>query len=235
MITEIYEHCLAEFPNEACGLIIGGKYYKCSNASPVPTESFVISAAERGELELKHGPVQVIVHSHPHSARPEDLRRPEWPSSHDMTSWIDENIPFWIVACDGSKCDILKLDDTVIPELTGREYIHGYLDCYSVVRDFYRAELGITLRNYPRSFDWWNTGQDLYSANFEKEGFRIKTRRPERGDVILYRFSSAVINHAGVCTGPNMALHHFIDKPSKIYPINKLRSNEALVLEYKGI
>lgn len=230
----MYEHAIQEYPNESCGLIINDVYYPCTNIAVNPKETFVISAAERGLLEMKYGTISAIVHSHPHQLSPEVLHRPEWPSSMDMESWISEGIPFWIIACDGVKCDILKMDDDVISPLEGREFIHGYTDCYAIIRDFYRLDLGIKLKNYPRSFEWWYNGQDLYSQNFEDAGFKIKVGRPVRGDVMLYNFSSPVVNHAAICTGDNLSIHHFINKTSRAYPINKLRSNEVLVLEYKG-
>ncbi|KAG0739940.1 hypothetical protein G6F24_017181 [Rhizopus arrhizus] len=36
-----------------------------------------------------------------------------------------------------------------VAPLEGRQFAHGILDCYSLVRDFYALELGITLSQYP--------------------------------------------------------------------------------------
>jgi cell wall-associated NlpC family hydrolase len=49
--------------------------------------------------------------------------------------------------------------------LVGRQFAHGVLDCYSLVRDFHARELGIPLSEYERQDDWWSHGQDLYSLN----------------------------------------------------------------------
>jgi len=46
--------------------------------------------------------------------------------------------------------------------LVGREWSHGVLDCYALVRDWFRAERGVELPNFVRFDDWWKRGENLY-------------------------------------------------------------------------
>ena len=73
----------------------------------------------------------------------------------------------------------------------GREFVHGVVDCYSLVRDWYAREWGIELRDYDRRDQWWDHGENLYLENFQKEGFhKIPVEELQRGDALLMQLVS---------------------------------------------
>lgn len=110
-----------------------------------------------------------------------------------------------------------------IGKLIGRRYLHGVHDCYSLLRSFYLNIFGIKLGDYERSDGWWNTPQDLYADNYEREGFYpIDQQKARFGDVILFSIEGQKISHCGVYLGNNKILHH-------------LRGRKSQVVEYSGV
>ena len=99
----------------------------------------------------------------------------------------------------------------------GRPYRDGLDDCYGLVRDFYRREYGLVLRNYARPIGFDDGGLDLLRDNFRREGFEIlNIPLPllEPGDGLLFMVGSRSINHVGVATHGGKFLHHLYRKAS---------------------
>jgi hypothetical protein len=156
--------CLREFPNEACAYIVNDKIYPVRNVSDIPTETFVVDPIDRIRAESM-GHVSGFLHSHPATPEQASWRKwpTYWPTSHDMTSWLADNVRWGISACDGEfVTEPVWMDESHVAPLEGRPFIHGIWDCYAAVRDYFRVEKGITLKNYARGMEWWALGQDLY-------------------------------------------------------------------------
>lgn len=214
-LADFERHVIAEYPKEACGLVVAGAYIPVRNAAEDPLTTFRIEPTAYVEA-AQLGPIQAVLHSHPyHLSKPPKLP-PEWPSTQDMRGWLANNIPWGICATDGSGISqLVWLDEDNPQPLIGREFIHGINDCYSLVRDYYRLELGITLLNQPRGMDWWDNGQNLYDENFERAGFyTVPPEEATVGDCVLMKVRSPVTNHAAVITGPNEILHHLFHRLS---------------------
>ena len=226
-ILKLNTHVTTCYPQEACGVIINNEFHECLNAAVNPKETFKILAIELLE-KSKLGEIQAIIHSHCVDPNKSFQYDPRWISSNDMRGWIGKDIPWGIVAANGRYGEvspILWYDDNNILPLEGREFVHGFTDCYSIIRDYYRINMNITLNNYPRSFNWWENGDDLYNENFAKEGFvEVNKEEAQVGDVVLFKVRSPVINHAGVITGPNQLLHHLIHRLSYTDKLNKWHS-----------
>lgn len=204
-LAQIHADAVYRYPKEACGLVLAdGSYRACDNLADDPTKAFRISSVER---LLPH---VAVIHSHPYDNREQRRWPAEWPSTADMTAWLEDTIPWGIVACDGEGItQPVWLDEQNPEPLIGRTFIHGINDCYSVIRDWFRLERGITLRNFARGMEWWNMGQDLYSENFKKAGFiEIPVEEARAGDGLLMRVHSRVINHAAVLVDDHTMLHH---------------------------
>lgn len=57
-------HAAAEFPREACGVVVAGRYMACRNIASHPEKDFVLNPVDYARAALT-GRVEVIVHSHP--------------------------------------------------------------------------------------------------------------------------------------------------------------------------
>jgi cell wall-associated NlpC family hydrolase len=212
----IAEHALAEYPRECCGLVVlvGAVeiYAPCRNIAATPAEHFVMSPGDYAAAEDR-GAVLAVVHSHPGaSARP---------SMTDKAMCEKSGIDKWVIVSLGVQDDgSIGVDDWCefgqsgyVPPLIGREFSHGALDCYALVRDWYRLERGVELPDFDRADGWWDDGKSsLYLDNFGKAGFvdMGQAAEPQAGDVLLMQIRSknGVPNHAGIYLGDGVLLHH---------------------------
>lgn len=215
-------HAEQEYPRESCGLIaiIKGreKYIPCENKA-TGVDHFVLSAEDFAEAE-ERGEIVAVCHSHPNV--------PPTPSQADRVSCEASKLPWWIVRVDDvdntpKSLDMACIEPTgYVAPLVGRQFAHGVLDCYAIVRDWYLQERSITLPNFERPDEWWNDGHsDLYNEGFPKAGFEkigntIHDCTIEVGDVILMqvRSSNHKPNHAAVYIGDGMMLHHMYGRLS---------------------
>ena len=244
----ITEHAWADYPNECCGLIIDDKYQPCVNVSPDPANSFEINATHLIEIGADVSDIQAIVHSHPNGS-------PE-PSEFDRVQMGLHGVDWVIVGLgvhsDGEKyCNIKSHKPKAYQApLIGREYYHGTQDCYSLVRDYYERELGITLPDFPRVDDWWEDAnhEPLYEKNFGKAGFE-QVHDLQKHDIILCRVGRTHhVNHALIylgdgklksekapkVMGDNLVLHHPHGRLSvrEIYG-ESWQKRTAMIVRYK--
>ena len=111
------------------------------------------------------------------------------------------------------------LTEKEISLFLGREFKHGVVDCYALIKDFYQVAFGISLSNYARPDDWWHSGLNLYADNVLKEGFKLMDmplRDLQYGDFILMAIKSTVPCHAAIYIGDGKILHHFYGRQSNI-------------------
>ena len=191
---------MAELPREACGLLIIRKgrefYWPCRNMA-TGDDQFTICPDDYEAAEAE-GEVVAIVHSHPYL--------PAEPSQADMVSCEATGLEWHIVSVPNGIWHSFKPSGYVAP-LVGRVFSHGCLDCYSIIRDWYRQERSIQLPDFDRSDGWWERGGNLYLDNFSKAGFRTCEDLHD-GAVLLMQIGSPVPNHAAIYLGDDMILHH---------------------------
>jgi len=228
---------LAEYPNEAVAAILeDGTIIQLDNISPSPTEAFKVDSKQW--IKTASNAI-ALLHSHTYSLNDTGRRYeidPRTPSAADMNTQRDMNIPWGIVATEGTEVSQpvwLGLEER--PPLIGRQFIHGITDCYSIVRDYYKFEYNIDLMDYPREFDWWCEGrgyiQDLYEKNFANEGFyEIEREQLQPGDAILYCIRSDTSNHAAVYVGNNEVIHHLAGRMSGKETLDRWRKFETKYL-----
>jgi proteasome lid subunit RPN8/RPN11 len=199
------EHARAEYPREACGLLVIRKgrevYARCRNIG-VGTDQFVIHPEDYAAADIQ-GEIVGVVHSHPGMS-------PE-PSQADRVACEASGLPWHIVGFPSE--DWVRIEPTgFVAPLVGREWSHGVLDCYSLVRDWFRSERGVLLPNFARFDDWWKRGENLYLDNFAQVGFEAVNfadlRSLQPGDCFLMQVASPVPNHAAVYLGDGLILHH---------------------------
>lgn len=203
----IEKHALKDYPRECCGLVIAvrnkQKYIPCRNVAENDTD-FKLPAEDYAEAE-DQGQVLAVIHSH--------IDRTASATEVDKISCEATGLPWHIVAVGkdaGEEKPAVKDWFSFEPTgyespLVGREFFHGSLDCYGLIRDFYQREMNIELIDFERPDYWWNTGDigELYLDNFKKAGFEIVKGDLEFGDVVLMQYRSEMTNHGGVFIGDN--------------------------------
>lgn len=212
-----HAHALAEYPREACGVVIVERgvevYVACRNISPAPEDQFVMSPEDEAAAEDR-GEVVAIVHSHPDvSARP---------SEADKVRCSARGVPWVIISVMPGP--VVHETATIEPSgyeapLVSRQWAHGVLDCWALCRDWYEREWALVLPDPARVDEWWNDGaSSLYSdAALVDAGFeRVRDNELTKGDLILMQIRSRnrVPNHAGVYLGDGQMLHHMYGRLS---------------------
>ncbi len=196
------QHATQEMPREACGLLIVSKgkerYWPCRNLA-VGSDQFVLDPNDYARAE-DAGDILAVVHSHPNL--------PCWPSQADLVSCEASGLPWHIISAPAGLWHYLQPTGYQAP-LVGREWSHGVLDCYSLIRDWYAREQGLQLPDFDRRDEWWLRGENLYLDHFREAGFvEIDPDDMEPGDGILMQVASPVTNHGGVYIGDNRIIHH---------------------------
>lgn len=201
--TDILQHAKEADPKEACGLIhvIKGRrrYYRCSNIAATPDEHFVLAPEDYAVAE-DMGEIVAIVHSHPTS-------RPD-PSPADRISCNNTGLPWVIVNPKTEQWGYCEPTDFELPYV-GREFVFGVVDCYSLVRDWYKRELGLELDDFPRRDRFWERGENLYLDSYKSQDFRqVSFTELQYGDAILMQLGAELPNHAAIYLGDQQILHH---------------------------
>lgn len=211
-LVQIREHAAREHPRESCGLIIAQEgrevYWPCRNLA-IKSSRFHMHHRDAADAE-DAGMVLAVVHSHPNIS--------PMPSQPDLVACEESGLPWIIISWPTGEIHEFAPNGYVAP-LVGRVFSYGVLDCYSLCRDYYQRECGITLPPVEHMEDWWLTEQDLYLDHFESQGFiQIQEHELRRHDAILMQVSKNKTNHAAIYLGDGLILHH---------PMNRLSVREV--------
>lgn len=210
-------HAIAAYPDESCGLVVvvkgEEKYYACRNTAVTKSDHFVMSAEDYAQAE-DDGEITAVVHSHPDA--------PSRPSQADRVACEASGLPWYILSIgqEPDQAPHFQSESAIEPTgykapLVGREFHHGVLDCFALIRDYYREELGIELEDYERTDDWWNRGENLYMKNLDAAGFyEVDPKDIRKGDMVIMQIRAPEPNHAGVYIGDGLFLHHLYGRLS---------------------
>ncbi|MCW5657455.1 MAG: C40 family peptidase [Burkholderiaceae bacterium] len=223
MYHSVLEHALKCYPREACGVLVrDGRgalaYHRCRSTVPEGEagDAFRIHPQDWAAAE-DAGRVVAVVHSHPDDdAHPSDADRAQCHAS---------GLPWFILQVPGTAWSTLWPQAPLA--LLGRQFHHGVVDCYSLIRDYYRERCSITLPDFEREDGWWERGEDLYRKGFAQAGF-VEVGRPagradgaaevRLHDVLLMQVAARVENHAAVFVGPvhgvDSIIHHLYGRLS---------------------
>lgn len=228
LLSELPEALLAElrqaaetaYPAECCGLIVdvAGRlsYWPCANAAPAAAQPdrFVIAPADWAAAE-DAGKVLAVVHSHPDACAN--------PSMADRLGCERSGLTWLIVGWPSAVVVALQPEGWQAP-LVGRDFVFGVLDCYTLIQDYYRRVLSLTLPDFDREDGFWETkcladgsvqkGRELYLEGFAEAGFVEVAGQPQLHDVILMQVASDVVNHGAVYIGDGLILHHLYGRLS---------------------
>lgn len=197
---QIKSEAVSQFPKEAVWLITKVGCRMVENVSSDPTMFFEVRQQDTAKA-LSEG-LLAVVHSHAGGLHA--------PSAADMRGQAGSGVPWGLVLTDGTSCsDIVWWGDSVEPQpLVGRPFRHGISDCYALVRDYFRTERGITLRDFPRDWEWWSNGQDLINDGILPAGLRpVPMSEARPGDIWIAQIRSDVPNHTGILLEGGLALH----------------------------
>lgn len=259
----IKQHAIDCWPKESCGLIINGEYHPKTNTwvpdpdKPEEKEGFDIPAEE-----YPLDGYDALIHSHPYECIIND---PDWtseeqhnniltPSKFDMEYQISSAKPWGIVSVGKDSSDqlvtseILFFGDSLEPPpllqrpfRSGPSGSDGRGDCYALIRDWYKIERGIRIKEFPRDHLWYTEKEhagNMYLENFENAGFvRISFDELEIGDVILMSVRSlepGMVNHGGVYIGNGLILHHLQRRCSLRDPFMRWQKHITHYLRYEG-
>ncbi len=204
------KHAKDQFPNESVGLVLNVKgkyrYYPCNNLATSPQQTFILDPKDYVKAESQ-GQIMYIVHSHP-------ITDPT-PTQADLIGCEDSGKKWYIVNPTTEQWS--EFEPTGYQaNLLGRPYIYGITDCWSLVRDWYKQEKNIILRDYKRPTTPEDFLKDpLFESLAWRTGFR-ELRKDEQlkyGDVLLMSILHPTLNHVAIFLG-DMVLHHLADRLS---------------------
>ena len=203
-------HAKEQDPKESCGLLLNirgkEKYFPCRNLSLTSHQCFILDPEDYIKAD-SIGEIIAIIHSHP-------ITPPE-PSQADRVACEQSNLPWHIVNPKTETWADLKPTGFKAP-LLGRQWVWGVSDCWSLVRDWYKQEKNIELKDWDRP----TTPEEfLLNPLFQSFAWRTGFRelRPEEklinGDALLMSIGSPGLNHVAIFIDGDV-LHHLTDRLS---------------------
>ena len=210
-------HAKEQDPKESCGLLLQikgkEKYFPCKNLSTYSQQCFIIDPIDYVKAE-ESGNILAVIHSHPVT--------PPIASQADKISCENSNLPWHIVNPKTEKWGYYE-PSGYKPPLIGRPLVWGITDCWSLVRDCYKEEKNIILRDWNRP-----TTPEEFIADpmFEKCAWRTGFRqlRPEEklqnGDLLFMSIMATGLNHVAIFLDGDV-LHHLADRISCKEPYNE--------------
>jgi cell wall-associated NlpC family hydrolase len=141
------------------------------------------------------GRILAVVHSHPDA--------PAQPSEADRASCEATGLPWVIVSVrEGQFEELHQFAPTGWQApLLGRQFFHGVLDCYTLVRDWYRREAGSSCRTLSVPTTGGTRARTSICSSCAGRLLAFPMRRRSAGDVVLMAVRSPVANHAGIYLG----------------------------------
>lgn len=209
-------HALSCWPEESVGVVCpdGGGSWKY-----VPMPNMAEDKLNSFQLEKFPVTAEAVIHSHTQGPSVA-------PTKTDMISQQSHARPWGILHCNGHRTSKVSWfgDQVPVGPYVGREFLSGHADCWCLIRDIYRFELGVkTLPNLPRDEDWFKgmSPDDLLSwHNIQEAGFfKVSPEEVRPWDIMLGSLGSRVTNHCGIYVGNNLLLHHTHQQPSCKVPI----------------
>lgn len=227
----IKEHTLACYPEEMCGILSEGEFIPFKNIAAKPKNNFRVS--ER-ELIKYLGRAEAVVHSHCYDSSRPSLLDIRTPSVTDIKQQKLSGVPWLIVGTEG----LSVLDPIEIPRVSsnlylGRPFMWYINDCYTLVQDYYKYELGIDLPEEASNKDYKETRNlnKPFEGYIEEYGFARRTSIEDMqdGDLILIDSGIASQNHLGIFHRGNVLSQ---DSVSTSLPFHNYVGRIHLVLRY---
>ena len=116
--------------------------------------------------------------------------------------------------------------------LTGKEYVYGTQDCYTVIRDYYKLK-GILLPDFERPEDL-DTADSIFLEQAELCGFYpVDFDLRKVGDMVVMKLRTKTPMHAAIYVGDDKILHQRTNSLSAVEPFGRYyRQSVAAVYRY---
>jgi len=211
---DIRDAAYQDSPLECCGFILhANNSYQLFRCEPHSAEYFTIPPQKFAEAAYQ-GDIVAIYHSHTNgTSKPSNLDR--MACTYTGYNWV-------IYDVDNDDFNVIPPEDEI--DLLGREWVWGFMDCFSLVRDTTRQLAGIEIPDFKRSDTEdltadpnWNRFRD----NFEAAGYRrLDDEEPlQNFDVVLMSLNAASgqPNHVGIIVDieRNRMYHHVAGRLSE--------------------
>jgi proteasome lid subunit RPN8/RPN11 len=199
-LHEVEMHCRSFSGVESCGLIVDGQVIRGTNmfaldGGDVASKRFRMDDATVDELDraIENGHNVAIYHSHVRPDSHDDF------SPEDMVGIYEiGDIPWLLVDIRTPKTAFRYFDPNARLDYEEREWRWSCVNCYSLVRDWMRFEMGIELDPFILESEnaWKDPSWNKFLDNIEKQGF-VKVDAPpdiknvKTGDLILSRIVGA--------------------------------------------
>lgn len=199
---------------EICGFIYYTaenelKVYPANNISVNPTNTFEIDPVDYIRCD-RRGTICGVYHSHPGNE--------EAFSKGDLKYIEEVGVPLYLYTVGTGKWSEY-IPATYHVDLVGLPFIWGLYDCYSIVRNKWRQDLGIFLDDFDRGNDFAQNDESkpLIVNNLAEQGGVIVGRgmdglaKAKSNDLILFNtesYSRIFPLHFGVFLGNSRFLHH---------------------------
>ncbi len=203
-------HAKDQNPKEAVGLVLNirgkQKYFPCRNLAITDHQCFILDPEDYIKAD-KTGEIIAVFHSHPIN--------PPTPSQADKISCEDSGLPWYIVNPTTKQWAYLE-PCGYKPPLLGRPWVWGITDCWSLVRDWYKEEKDIELRDWERpiTLEEFNNNP-MFEACAWRTGFRElrPNEKLENGDLLFMSIFHPTLNHVALFFNGDV-IHHLTDRLS---------------------
>ena len=205
-------HAKNEDPKESCGVLLNirgkEKYFPCRNLSMTSHQCFILDPEDYVKAD-NLGEIIAIIHSHPVT--------PPAASQADQLACEQSGLKWHIVNPKTEGWGYTEPKGYKAP-LIGREWAWGVSDCWSLVRDWYKEELKIELRDWQRPTTLQDFNNDpMFERCAWRTGFR-ELRSDEKlknGDLLFMSILASGLNHVAIFLNGDV-LHHLTDRLSCI-------------------
>lgn len=231
-LEKIEEATLAVYPKEMCGILTACDFFPLQNVHETPEAAFRFDRMEFA----KFLPITTaIVHSHTRSIKTPEFFDLRTPSFTDMQQQKRSNLPWLIVGTEGlTVTEPLQFPRTPNNNYLGRKFLWFINDCYTLVQDWYRFELGIELPDADIKNDYREIRHlnDLFEPFIADYKFvEVPFRHLADHDLVLLDNAGFNRNHLGVyCKGK--VWHQ--DMLSVCEPVETFLGRINKVLRYEG-
>jgi proteasome lid subunit RPN8/RPN11 len=199
-IDELSRGILNNYPEESCGFVLkDDTIVFCYNLADDPEKAFKINPADYIKYS---GEIKYIFHSHCVDPRKGKTLDPRTPSVADMTGQKVSGIPWLIFATEGwVVSEPIELPRTPSNDYLNRPFIWFINDCYTLVQDYYKFELGIELKPYIlHDYTAVRKSDRVFEEFIEEYGFKESPNLDDlqNGDLFIIDNSGFTENHLAI-------------------------------------